>query len=120
MPISSDTFSHFDYMVSPYMVFTTKIIRDESIRMDLEKSYVFKYKNVGLRPLRIYKIEYDASMMNVDYKDITKARSKGQIKVTLKHNSIVKSNHIYPVYVYTNSPKSPMIKLMVIGSRQKS
>lgn len=43
--------------------------------MDLEKSYVFKYKNVGLRPLRIYKIEYDASMMDVDYRDITKARS---------------------------------------------
>lgn len=122
LQISSDTFSHFDYMVSPYMVFNTKIIRDESesIRMDLEKSYVFKYKNVGLKPLRIYKIEYDSSMMNVDYRDITKARSKGQIKVTLKHNSIVKSNHIYSVYVYTNSPKSPMIKLMVIGSRQKS
>lgn len=119
LQINSDTFSHFDYMVSPYMVFSTKIIRDESIRVDLEKSYVFKYKNVGLRPLRIYKIEYDASMMDVDYRDITKARSKGQIKVTLKHRSIVKSNQIYSVYVYTNSPKSPMIKLMVIGNRKK-
>ncbi len=115
LQINSDTFSRFAYMVSPYMVFDTKIIRDRGISKNAEKSYVFKYENVGLSPLKIYKAEYDASMMSVSYRDITKARHKNQIVVTIKHHSTVKSTSVFPVRVYTNSPKSPMIKLMVIG-----
>lgn len=119
LQVDSDAFSYFDYLISPYMVFDTKIIKAGTMPLSKELHFDFSYRNLGLKSLEIVKIEYNSSsVLKVDYSDITKARRKGRITVTLKHQSEIDSKTVFPVYVYTNSPKSPMVKLMVIGNVQ--